>query len=399
MSITDFAKKIAREKATVIKITGEDEEPLDQWVKHLSQEREVRTRTISDYMTELARFAQWWGKPLDQLTKDDAIAYKTHIRDKYKTPENWLNGPRMYLKFRECRHNEDQLWDTSYLPSICRSLRIFRRNGNGNGQSVRETPVLTIQEVEKLIEVAAKFGYSDVGLRDSCLIALLYSTGFRTHEFLAMRMKDLWLETTTNEKGEEVSVWKAHCPVSKTMSRTIDVVWGFEYAELWKAHRAHAEPDDPLWVPTRAGGLKSLNPILSKVLGEAPKTVQDKFRRAGKEAHLFRHTRATHLAHEWKDPWLLRDYFGWRSLAMPNHYVHAVKGAKLPPQIPPAKTIECECGYKSIQSFAFCPGCGRALSKKAKESEKKEVLINLETIKAIKEELKRMNERLAKLEE
>jgi len=349
MPVSDFGAAVAREIGKIVELTGEDRETLEAWVNYLRHERDIRDVTVHSYLVALRMLAEWWGKPLSQLTKKDALRYKARLKQAGVNMLPRLQGPRSYLKFAAARADDELLWDPHWLPEAARGLRVRARRGNGNGQAVREMPVLTTDDVEELIKAASRTHYTDVGERNACLVALLYSTGFRAGEFISMRVRDLWVED-----GQ----WKAHTPHSKTVPRTIPVLWGEEYAAIWEAHRADAEPDAPLWVNTSGQGLRQLQPVLERIVARAPQPIREKFKRARRCAHLFRHSRATHLAHEWKDPWQLRDYFGWTSLAMPNLYVHASKGRTKPPRAKPARTVTCECGYVMPAIYTFCPRCG-----------------------------------------
>lgn len=349
---------ISTQLARVEEILGEDKDDLDAWVEHLREERETRLSTVLAYAKGLAAFAEWWKQPVNKLTYKDAVAYKTFVRERSKNPQLLLYGPRAYLKWRTCRYDRERLFDRAYLPDVCRGLKLFKTS-NGNGESVRDTPVLSIEEVEKLIEVAHGFSFASVGERDTCLVALLYSTGFRQDELVSMRTKDLYIED---------GFWWAYCPRSKTKPRRVKVLWGAEYAELAKAHRSHADPDDPLWMGLANRPLQNTDTVLRKIVRASPAKIKEKFARSKKLAHLFRHSRATHLAHEWKDPWMLRDYFGWSSLDMANHYVARTGRMEPAQEIPPAKTTRCPvCDFVSIQAYQFCPQCGGPLSERAKE--------------------------------
>ena len=343
--------------AKISELLNEDRNDLEAWMKHLREERETRPNTVLAYVKSLAIFAAWWKRPMSELGYKDCIAYKTFVRERSKNPHLLLYGPRSYLKWRICRYDRERLFDRVYLPDVCRGLKLYK-SGNAKGESVRDTPVLTIEEVERLIEIAHGFSYADVGERDTCLVALLYSTGFRQDELVSMRTKDLYIED---------GFWYAYCPRSKTQPRRVKILWGAEYAELAKAHRSDANPDDPLWTGYGGGPLQKLDPILRKIVGGSPAKIREKFARAGKMSHLFRHTRATHLAHEWKDPWALRDYFGWSSLDMANYYVARTGRMEPAQKVPPAKTIRCLCGFVSIQAYQYCPQCGTAISDPAKK--------------------------------
>jgi hypothetical protein len=90
--------------------------------------------------------------------------------------------------------------------------------------------------------------------------------------------------------------------------------------------------------------------------------------------HLFRHTRATHLATELTEA-AMKEYFGWtQNSDMPQRYIH-LSGRDIDNEImkmyglkKEEKDIERECPrcyrtYKGAESF--CPRCGAPLDRKA----------------------------------
>ena len=73
----DWEAQLEKKLTEVARLLVEPREDLDAWMGYLDRERETRIRTREAYANSLLVFARWWDRPLSELTKDDAIAYKT----------------------------------------------------------------------------------------------------------------------------------------------------------------------------------------------------------------------------------------------------------------------------------------------------------------------------------
>ena len=405
----DWGREMDREKQSndarlpeIAQLLHEDLSILQGWVGWLRDERDRKETSIRNYLFGLIRFARWWRKPLDQLTRDDAIQYKKTVKDVSKNPRNHLAGPRIYLKYREFRDDEEKLDRRGELPEIAKGFSFYGAK-NKQRVSIRDMDVLEVGEVEAIIEAARNLPFTDSGERHACQVALLYASGFRQSEFLSMRVKDLY----TKKNNGKVQFWM-HCPRSKVSPegvRDVPVLWGARYAEIWLDHRKEADPDDALWVTRNNQRVVSLRP-LRRVIRRCPKEVQDKFARTRKLAHLFRHSRMTHLANEGRSAFWLRDFGGWRTLDMPNYYVHKVdlgKESQEPEEIPEAEMVRCECGYETFSTYSYCPKCGASLSEKAAKQESRidglsgQVTLVSGEVTVLREELARVREQMAQL--
>lgn len=219
--------------------------------------------------------------------------------------------------------------------------------------------LLTLEDIEKMIDAANQ-------TRDKALIATLYETGARIGEIMQMRFKDVAFD----ENGGTLVLQN-----SKTTPRRIRIVWAVAHLRQWTLAHPTKQGNDPLWAR------------LDKTQGQldysgAWAIIHRIVKRSGIEKrvhpHIFRHSRATHLAQHLTEQ-ELKTYLGWTpDSGMAGIYVH-LTGKDIDPSIlrmygidqGPApsdilKPRKCpRCGEFQDAKAAYCMRCGFALTKEA----------------------------------
>jgi len=153
-----------------------------------------------------------------------------------------------------------------------------------------EPEILSLREISAIVENLPSF-------RDKLLVLLLYESGARIGEILNLRRGDV----TFDEYGAKLRL------KGKTGTRYIRVVKTARFLEAW----VELNKSDRLF--------ELSNQRVCQILKEAAKKAGIKKR---VHPHLFRHTRATHLAKYLTEP-ELKVYFGWsKDSRMPAIYVH-----------------------------------------------------------------------------
>lgn len=212
-------------------------------------------------------------------------------------------------------------------------------------------PVLTQEEVEKLVETAVK-------PKTKALIALLAEGGLRVGEVLKLKVGDMEFD----EYGAKVYV--KH---SKSQPRTVRIIKYAHHLQAWLQN--HPQRDNPqAWLfPQHKNPQK---PMTRQQVGNLVKHVA---RRAGVKKnvhpHVLRHTRATLLAKHLTDRELMT-IFGWKTERMVRRYTHLtmrdaeeslltkVYGIK-PEKQPPLQARDCpRCGVQNPAKARFCWNCG-----------------------------------------
>jgi len=300
------------------------------------------------YIYNLIQLSKWLGKKFQDAEKTDVINlvnkieqmnYAEHTKRDYKVVIKrffkWLRGTNEYP--------EEVKWIKTTLKN--------------DGHLLPEE-LLTVEDVEKLINAANH-------PRDKALIACLYESGCRIGELLSLRLKNIMFD----DYGAKIIV------DGKTGMRRIRVVSSVPYLATWIAnHPLKNDPDAPLWVSigtrNKNGAVKYRN--IRKLIRELAKRGGIKKR---VNPHIFRHSRATHLANHLTEA-QMNQYFGWvQGSDMPSTYVHLsgrdVDGAILSlyglkkdkkedkEEFAPIKCPRCE--VMNSPSGKFCIKCGMPL--------------------------------------
>ncbi len=213
-------------------------------------------------------------------------------------------------------------------------------------------------------EVLAMIQKAD-NVRDKALIALYYESGARAGEIGNAYIKDVHFD-------EYGILFNLH---GKTGTRTARLIWSVPYLSNWlNVHPFQADPESHLWINT---SWKDKNrhlkyPAIRKIFGICAKRAGIKKR---VHPHLFRHSRASHLARHLTE-FQMNQYFGWiQGSKMAATYVHmnaknvddailALNGVKSEERVieemPKAK--ECpRCDTLNTPEDKCCTKCGGIL--------------------------------------
>jgi len=131
--------------------------------------RNYSTRTITVYINRVAKFAQYFGKSPDRLTREHIREYQRYLVEEKKCSWSQLNQTVCALRFlyRVCL---DQATLVEYIPYA---------------RQPKSLPVvLSRGEVYRLLEAARD-------LKHRTVLMLLYGTGVRISEALALRVGDV----------------------------------------------------------------------------------------------------------------------------------------------------------------------------------------------------------------
>lgn len=257
----------------------------------------VSTATLQNYVTAIR--ALDGGKPYKQLTEHDIRASMREIDNKYKTGTAWLYklDIKRFLKWV----HTGKLDGDGYPP--CVSWLKNRRE-----QRVFGFDILTQAEVKLIVDAAES-------QRDRALLFVLYESGCRASELLALKIKD----NEFDPSGAVVRLGRVKGK-AKTGERRIRVFESVPDLQLHLSmHPNRQDPDAPLW-PSGMHKDRPLNrrTLLGLVKGYAKKAGINK----KVFPQIFRHSRATHLATVLKEA-QMREFFGWsKDSDMPSIYVH-----------------------------------------------------------------------------
>jgi integrase len=220
--------------------------------------------------------------------------------------------------------------------------------------------ILTEQEVRRLIDACET-------QRDRALIHTLYESGCRAGELLGLRIKDIQFD----EYGCIALV------KGKTGPRRIRLIDATPDLQLWVNMCPDRENQDaPLWPGRRKEGRSIGHKRLFRLLQNLAKQAGV---RKHVHPHLFRHSRATHLASVLKEA-QMREFFGWTKRSeVPSIYVHLSgrdvdrtllehRGIRFEEQVKEdgaLRVAECpRCKFTNPAGAKFCNRCSMVLDKK-----------------------------------
>lgn len=253
-------------------------------------------RRVDKYVYHLKNIMKILGIGLAKATREDIKKLVREIEQSdYMdwTKHDYKVTIKKFWKW--LRQTEDM------YPEEVRWIKTTMKNANNK----LPEDLLTQEDIRKLIENA-------INLRDKALISVLYESGCRIGEIMSMRIKDVIF-------GEPTCSIRVS---GKTGARRLLLVDSTPYLSNWISHCANKDnPDSFLWTSI---GTKNRNKVLQyNSLREILKAISAK---AGIKKrvnpHIFRHSRATHLANKLTEAQMC-EYFGWRQGSdMPRTYVH-----------------------------------------------------------------------------
>lgn len=170
--------------------------------------------------------------------------------------------------------------------------------------------ILTEAEVLKLVQAADN-------PRDKAIVMMLYESGCRIGEILSLRISNVHM----NEYGATINV------SGKTGARRILLLASAPLLAQWlENHPLRDDADSPLWVTKFNRSARNENGYAQLGYAAVNKLLDTLAKKAkiGKRIHphLFRHTRATHLANKLTEA-QMKQLFGWtQGSRMADVYVH-----------------------------------------------------------------------------
>lgn len=302
---------------------------------------------VVKYANHLKVVSEKMGKSFLEVTPDDIVTFLSELEQSdysIYTKRDYKAVLRRFFRF---------LGKEELVKDVKTTVR----------ESQRKLPeeILTKSEVRKMIEVADH-------PRDKAVIAVLYEGGLRIGELASVRMKNIEFD----EYGAVIKVQ------GKTGERRVRLVTSASLLAKWmEMHPGRENKEASLWVNLSTNYKKE---------GVTYQGIAQNIKRIARKAgvkkritpHLFRHSRATHLAGDLTEA-EMDEYFGWvHGSNMPATYVH-LSGRDVDDKIleihglkPRGKEkqdemrpIECpRCQYINAPVSRYCGRCGTVLDEK-----------------------------------
>jgi integrase/recombinase XerD len=266
-------------------------------------ERRLAAHTVESYardLAELGRFADGRGVELDALTRQDLEAFVRRLMSRGLSPRSVARAVAstrgfyryLVLDRRMDRSPADDLAAPRAWPALPKCL--------------------TLDEVDRLI--AQPDTAHPRGVRDRALIELLYATGLRVSELLALRPSDINLDagylTCTGKGGKQRLV-----PIGDEA-----VIWVGRYQKDARPELARKGSPPRLFLNARGGSLSRVGfwKVL-KVCARGAGLSRDI------SPHVLRHSFATHLLDRGADLRAIQMMLGHADLSTTQIYTHVLE--------------------------------------------------------------------------
>ncbi|KKG87790.1 tyrosine-type recombinase/integrase [Methanosarcina mazei] len=293
-----------------------NESDLEEYLQRLEDDG-LSKRTIDNNIFILKPFISWLGER--EVTDKTVLEYLRFLKPRNYT-DSTLYQYRAILK----------KYLSTFSPEQAREIKLKVKR--------KEPPIILTQaEIESLIEACRN-------PRDKALISFLYESGCRKGELVSIKLEHV----VFTEFGATVTI-----PQGKTGPRTIPVVYAASYLRQWVESHPTKGSSDPLFCSLQEpfsqfsfSGLKHLMSTLKERTG----LKKDLY------PHLFRHSRASHLANQFTEQ-QLKQFLGWTAGSnMAAVYVH-LSQRDIQDCVLKAYGIESPTEEKKSFKVGKCPRC------------------------------------------
>lgn len=279
------------------------EEYIDGFIAYLEIERNYSQNTAASYRTDLLDFRNFLldtSDPLPSIGEIDHLTIRSYLANLQErqlarsTVLRRLSSIRSFFRYL-CRRGHLNIDPTEALasPKVQRKLPEF----------------LELKEVESLL--FAPDTETVIGLRDRAILELLYSTGMRVSELLALNLPDLDRQSAfvkVRGKGKRERI----LPVGRAAIAALN-------SYLTRRHElGSGKPTQALFLSERGNRIADRTRIRRRI---------EKYARAAGirkkvTPHTLRHTFATHMLNAGADLRSVQELLGHVSLSTTQIYTH-----------------------------------------------------------------------------
>ena len=278
---------------------------LDAYLTHLTVERRLAANSIESYARDLnglAEFAAGRGTSIDRLTRQDLEELVRDMMSQGRSPRSVARAVACFRGFYRFLLIDGRL----------------RMNPSDDLRPPRAWKVLprylSVEDVDVLI--AQPDVSTARGLRDRAVIELLYATGMRVSELVALRPADVNLEAsylTCTGKGDKERI----VPIGDEAA-----TWVKRYLQQSRSVLLGKRRSNRLFVNARGGGMGLTRVGFWKILkgyaGQAGIT-------RSLSPHMLRHSFATHLLERGADLRAIQMMLGHADLSTTQIYTHVLE--------------------------------------------------------------------------
>lgn len=305
---------------------------IQQFLNHISVERGLSPKTVEAYESDLTKYTNWLREArkindVSKITQLDIEEYVRAMASQAMASQNL--GPRTIARRIASIHE----WN-KFMLSNAQIASDPSAEVKAPKQAEHLPDVLSISEVERVIDAAGGFGSTDaVSLRDRALVEFLYATGARVSEAVGLKFEDIDLAESVvrlSGKGQKQRL----VPIGKCAVRALrDYLDKARPILASRAQKSQATAKSRLNSSLNSSS-KSANThvIFLNKRGKSlsRQSAWEAISRAGKMAkigkelhpHTLRHSFATHLISGGADVRTVQELLGHASVTTTQIYTH-----------------------------------------------------------------------------
>lgn len=280
-----------------------DERPIDRFVDHLWAQKGLAKLTLDAYRRDLLQFARWllpYEQRIESATEADIQAYLSKRFEEgiaARTTARLLSTLKQFYRYQvKSGHRQDDPSALISAPRLSRSL----------------PDSLAEHEIDLLLE--APDTTTALGLRDRCMLELMYSSGLRVSELVNLQLNQLnqnlgMLRLVGKGNKERV------VPVGEEALH-----WLQRYLRSSRAELIRYAADESVFLSSRGKAISRQafwQNIKRYLLQAGVKTVFS--------PHSLRHAFATHLLNHGADLRTVQMLLGHSSLSTTQIYTHVAQ--------------------------------------------------------------------------
>lgn len=300
---------------------------IQQFLNHISVERGLSPKTVEAYESDLTKYTNWLreARKINDVSKITQLDIEEYVRAMASQGLGHRTIARRIASIHEW--NKFMLSNAQIASDPSAEVKAPK-------QAEHLPDVLSISEVERVIDAAGGFGSTDaVSLRDRALVEFLYATGARVSEAVGLKFDDIDLAESVvrlSGKGQKQRL----VPIGKCAVRALrDYLDKARPILASRAQKSQATAKSRLNSSLNSSS-KSANThvIFLNKRGKSlsRQSAWEAISRAGKMAkigkelhpHTLRHSFATHLISGGADVRTVQELLGHASVTTTQIYTH-----------------------------------------------------------------------------
>ncbi|MFP1691836.1 site-specific tyrosine recombinase [Gardnerella vaginalis] len=306
---------------------------IQQFLNHISVERGLSPKTVEAYESDLIKYTNWLreARKINDVSKITQLDIEEYVRVMASQGLGHRTIARRIASIHEW--NKFMLSNAQIASDPSAEVKAPK-------QAEHLPDVLSISEVERVIDAAGGFGSTDaVSLRDRALVEFLYATGARVSEAVGLKFEDIDLAESVvrlSGKGQKQRL----VPIGKCAVRALrDYLDKARPILASRAQKSQATAKSQVTAKSRLNlplnsSSKSANThvIFLNKRGKSlsRQSAWEAISRAGKMAkigkelhpHTLRHSFATHLISGGADVRTVQELLGHASVTTTQIYTH-----------------------------------------------------------------------------